>query len=136
MKFFTAVYMRLVRVLKINHGVLKLCPDLSLLDTKNRFMIYLNIWNNFLNAHQDEQGLFGLKPQSVKMYQYDLLAMDYIFEACFLRDEHNNKPYVVISSNLEPAFRERIAHEIIRIMNEDMLRTTACHDHSLSQAVF
>ncbi|HBI21965.1 MAG TPA: non-ribosomal peptide synthetase [Legionella sp.] len=122
MKFFTGIFMRWVRVLKINHGALKLCPDLSLLDTKNRFMIYLNIWNNFVNAHQDEQGLFGLKRQSVQMYQYDLLAMDYIFEVCFLRDEHNHKPYVVISSNLDPAFRERIAHEIIRTMNEDMLR--------------
>lgn len=122
MKFFISIYTRLMRVAKINHDVLQLCPDLSLLDTKNRFMIYLNIWNNFVHAQQDEEGLFGLKSQPVKMYKYDLLAMDYIFEVCFLRDMSCNQPYVVISSNLEPAFRERIAREIIRLMSEEMVQ--------------
>ena len=121
MKGFIFLYMRLMRMLNINHDVLQYFPDLSLLDTNNRFMIYLNIWNNFVTADASEEALFGLNSKPIKMVPYDLLAVDYIFEACFLRDTQSNKPYVVLSSNLDPAFRERIAREIVRIMNEDMV---------------
>ncbi len=120
MKCFVFMYTRFMRTLNINHDVLTLCPELSLLDTKNHFMIYLNIWNNFVHSDADEKELFGLKPKPMKMYQYDLLAMDYIVEVCFLRDTDSNQAYVVISTNLDPDFRKRIAHEIIRMMDEDM----------------
>ena len=43
--------------------------------------------------------------------------MDYLFDICFLRDEDQNTPYLVISANLQPAFRERIAKEVIRVIS-------------------
>lgn len=115
-----SIYRHVLRLFKKNHDMLKVFPSLCLLDDKKRFMIYLNIWHNFVNTRQNQANLFGMHAKRIKMYQYDLLAVDYLFEVCFLRDE-NNKPYIVISSNLTPAFREKIAHEIIRIMNEEMV---------------
>ena len=49
--------------------------------------------------------------------QADLLNIDQIFEACFLRNQGEHTPYLVISSNLKPAFRERIAKEVVRIID-------------------
>lgn len=123
-KYFLAkscifVYQKLLNLLKLKHDALTWYPSLSLLDSKNQFMVYLNIWNNFANPDAQSH-LFGLPSRRIKMHQHDLLTVDYLFEVCFLRDE-NHKPYVVISSNLTQSFKELIGNEIIRIMNEEML---------------
>ncbi len=117
------LYRKLLRLFDLNHDMLKLFPDLSLLDDKKNFTVYLNIWSNFVNDDRPNKQLFGLPMKTLKMYQYDLLSVDYLFETCFLRDE-NNQPFVVISSNLTPYYRNKIAHEIIRIMQEEMVDLT------------
>jgi amino acid adenylation domain-containing protein len=120
-RLFAWVCTKTNRANNINPIFLQLCPKLSRLDGQNRFMIYLNIWNNFIKPNSDNDQLFGLQAKPVAMHQYDLLTIDYLFEVCFMRDENNDRPYVVISSNLKPAFREQIAYELLRMMNEEMV---------------
>ena len=117
---FIFIYRKMLGVMNVNHESLKFCPSLSLLDEKKHFNIYLNIWNNFVDSSQHKLNLFGLKSVRVGMNQHDLLTVDYVFEVCFMRDENNNKAYVVISSNIESALRERIANEIVRIMTDEL----------------
>ena len=51
------------------------------------------------------------------MARYDLLKTNNIIDVCFLRENHSNQPYLAISSNLQPEFRELIGKEILNILS-------------------
>lgn len=81
------------------------------------FIINLNVRSNFISGSHKNTNLFGLKRKSIKHHQEELLAIDYVFEVCFIYDDNQKTRYLVISANLQPEFRERIAHEVIKIMD-------------------
>lgn len=81
------------------------------------FVINLNVRSNFITGSAKSTNLFGLKRKSIKYHQEELLTIDYVFEVCFIYDDNQKTRYLVISANLQPEFRERIAHEIIKIMD-------------------
>ncbi len=47
------------------------------------------------------------------MLRYDLEKFDNVCDISFIRDDSLKTPYVVVSSNLQPEFRGKIAKEII-----------------------
>ncbi len=90
------------------------------------FLIYINVLTNFLpNAvDQKKSNLFGLETISPELHQYDLSKINQVLEVCFLRDESQNKPYLVISGNIKPEIREQIGKKILNIIhNETVLGT-------------
>ena len=94
----------------------KYIGKLAAIDRKKNFIVLLNIWNNFLES-SEQTNLFGAKAQDVEMARYDLLKTNNIIDVCFLRENHSNQPYLAISSNLQPEFRELIGKEILNILS-------------------
>ena len=45
-----------------------------------------------------------------------MLKIENVFDVCFLRDEEQDTPDLVISANLRPEYREKDCEETIRIM--------------------
>ena len=115
---FTFLYTRLFPTPTLNRKMLNLCK-LSSFERNNQFFINMNVNSNFLSDDKMKQEpiLFGFKTKKTHIISYDLISMDYLFDICFLRDEDQNTPYLVISANLQPAFRERIAKEVIRVIS-------------------
>ncbi|MBN9231597.1 MAG: hypothetical protein J0I93_12215 [Legionella sp.] len=83
------------------------------------FVINLNVRPNFINNSGNPTSLFGLAPISGP-HQEDLLTIDHVLEVCFLYEECEKTAYIVVSGNLQPAFRTCIADEIIRLMQKAM----------------
>ena len=118
------IYTQILRLLKINYKSYKafnLSWRLAEFDRKNPFIVNLNLWNNFLSdATRGHETLFNLKLSHIPLTQYELSTIDYIFDVCFLRDDTPKKTsYLVISSNLEPSFRQTIAEGIIHCMQHE-----------------
>ena len=119
----SSLYVKLDKSPKLNHKTMDYYARLASFDMKDRFLINVNVWNNFIQTPVSKKNtlLFGLNPAPVSLYQYDFLKLNSIFDVCFMRDDNENQPYLVISANLAPNFRQIIANEIIRILNVDMM---------------
>ena len=123
MMVFTYIYTTIFPTPRLNRKILNLCRQLSSFKRNNNFIININVQNDFIadGKAEKESSLFGLKPENIEIYQYDLLTINYFFDVCFLREGSHNIPYVVISANLKPDFRELIAKEMVRIIGSDAL---------------
>lgn len=119
-KSFVWLYTMAFRSLKLNRKVLSLCGRLSS-DKKNNFLINLNVQSSFLKGIKEatQSDFFGFKSKKIKNYQYDLLNIDNVFDVCFLRMVDSNAPYLIISANIKPTFRESIANELIKIIGSE-----------------
>lgn len=120
-RFGINLYSILLRNPTLNRKVLKYCGYLFPIDQSNLFIINFNMQRNFIldGNHTKKNGLFGLKMKETKVFQYDLLTIDNVFDICFFRDTNTNVPYVVISANLKPSFREDIAKEMISVIGAE-----------------
>lgn len=105
-----------------NRKILGIAESLSAYGLKNNFLISLNVQSNFISGggKKNAKNLFGLKLKEIKIYYHDLLKIDNFFEVCFMRDGIHNTPYLVISSNIKPQFRELISQEMMRIISTAM----------------
>jgi amino acid adenylation domain-containing protein len=115
------IYTKILRLFNLNsndHRTLNLCWKLAGFDRKNCFIVNLNLWNNFvLDKKRNTEELFGLPTLHTPLNRYELSKLDTIFDVCFLRDESPEKtPYLVLSSNLTPEFREAIGQHMIQHM--------------------
>ncbi|KTD67877.1 non-ribosomal peptide synthetase [Legionella steelei] len=129
-KFFThlvtPLYTKLLKVPSIYRKILQRCGSRMMSFKRNtKFLINLNIRGNFVEYSHRNLELFGFDTKQIKNNNDDLLAIDYIFEASFLRDGNQNAHYLVISANLKPAFREKIAQEVIRLMESIAIENNA-----------
>jgi len=116
------LYTKLFRSSKINHKLLSFYTRLMPFWKNDEFLIYINILTNFLPSEfKKESSLFGLETSHPTMHKYDLSTVKHVLEVCFLRDEKNNIPYLVVSANLKPAIRELIAEEMIRIIQHETM---------------
>ena len=113
------LYTKLIRTPKLDRDTLTLCERLITLKKTNNFVVNVNVHKSFVSGIKRPKlsELFGLKPKKIKNQQLDLLEIDRVIEVCLLRDDYRNTPYIVISANLNPSFRERIAKEMIRIIH-------------------
>lgn len=92
-KLVTPVFTKILQIPLIYRKILQRCISRFMLFKRNHyFVINLNVRNNFLAHDENPTQLFGLKT-SADLQQRDLLAIDYIFEACFLYDE-DQKPTI------------------------------------------
>ena len=128
---FTYVYTKFLRALKLNRKILNLCGRLALYERDNHFIININVQPTILanNKRKNKSNLFGLKLKPIDTYPCDLLKTYNVFDVCFLRDDNQNTPYVVISANLKPAFREQIAKEMVQIISVGASDTTHQEPH-------
>ncbi|ASQ46328.1 amino acid adenylation domain-containing protein [Legionella clemsonensis] len=119
MKFIVWLYTTLFRSSKLNPQILNQCLRLHG-DKKNNFLVNINVQPRFLiNAERKEEPeVFGFKLYEIREYHYDLLTINNLLDICFTRIGNSAKPYLIISANLRPALRERIANEVIRLMSE------------------
>ncbi|WP_065235440.1 amino acid adenylation domain-containing protein [Legionella brunensis] len=120
-KFFVWLYTKIFRSVKLNCRVFSLGGRLSSAKGNN-FLINLNVQNSFLAnfKKREKAGFFGLKTQDIRSSHDDLLKIDNLFDACFFRMIDSDAPFLVISANLQPAFRELIAKEVIKLINVNL----------------
>jgi hypothetical protein len=114
------LYIKLLQLFKVNYTSYKsfeLCWRLAAFNRKNVFLVNLNLWNNFIiDPKKQKKSLFNMSAVDFPMPRYELSTLDYILDVCFLRDEAKNTPYMVISTNLTPEFRESIANRTIKLL--------------------
>ncbi|WP_454781065.1 non-ribosomal peptide synthetase [Legionella sp. WA2022007384] len=114
----TPLYVKLLKIPSIYRKILKRCGSHMISFKRNtKFVINLNIRTNFIDPPNKNLKLFGLNTKQITNSNDDLLSIDHIFEASFIRDDNQNVHHLVISANLKPEFREKIALEAIQIMN-------------------
>lgn len=117
---FTYLYTSIFHTPSLNRQVLNLCERLASFDRANDFLVSCNVRANLFKPESENSGAnyFGLKTEKMESYHYDLLQADNFLDVCFMRDEDQNKPCVVLSSNLRPAFREGLVQDIVSIMSQ------------------
>ena len=47
--------------------------------------------------------------------------VNYVFDVCFLREGNQNLPFIVITSNLTPAFRAQFGKTLLEIIEHEQL---------------
>lgn len=116
--FLTPLYMKLLKIPSLYRKILQHCGSRMIsFKRNNEFLININIRSNFIDSSNKSLEFCGLSTKSIDGNKYDLLSIDYIFEASFIRDANTNIRHLVISANLKPVFREKITQEVIQIMN-------------------
>jgi amino acid adenylation domain-containing protein len=117
MNLITPLYTKLLRFPPLYCKIFKLCGErLAPLAKNNNFLININIRSDFISeTHTQKSNLFGLITTDSTNYKEDLLAIDNVFEVCFIRDDEGAY-YLVLSANLNPDFREIIAKEVTQAM--------------------
>jgi amino acid adenylation domain-containing protein len=105
----------------LDRTTLNLCHRLTTTKKTNYFVININVHQSFIARKKvsQERELFGLKTKQTKQNPIDLLKIDRLLDVCLLRDENQNRPYIVISSNLTPQFRTQLGKEMIRIIETE-----------------
>ncbi|MCX7114816.1 MAG: amino acid adenylation domain-containing protein [Gammaproteobacteria bacterium] len=122
-KLLIYIYTKIVRTPILNPNLLNLCAQLSPLGKSHKFLININAQNNFIAGNKlKERSFLGFKIKKLELVPYDVLKINSFFDVCFIRSDSQNIPYVVISAILKPDFRERIAKEMIRILNEKAIK--------------
>ncbi len=112
-------YAKILRYFNINYKALPFLSQLSRFNRKNDFIVCINLRHNFTASTKNEELEWGgQKEKDIPMHQYDLENFDNVFDVSFLRDDNQETPYVVISSNLKPDFRQQIAKEIVDVLCE------------------
>lgn len=77
------------------------------------FLINVNVHNSFLAKTKtpDNEKIFGLKIKPIGAEYRDILAIDNVLDVCFLKLD-NHTPYLVLSANLDPDFRETLINKM------------------------
>ncbi|WP_131779531.1 amino acid adenylation domain-containing protein [Legionella bozemanae] len=114
----TPLYINLLKIPSIYRKILQRCGSRMIAFKRNtNFLINLNIRSNFIEPPGKNPELFGFNTKPIKNDNIDLLTIDYIFEASFIRDDNQNTRSLIISANLKPEFREKIIREVIQIID-------------------
>jgi amino acid adenylation domain-containing protein len=112
------LYTKITHLFKLEHRALKFLSYLTRLKRENQFMININIWSSFLQSEENPPSLFDLALKKISNIQYELLNINNLLEVCFLREPNDLSPWLVISANLQPSFRESIAKALIEVISE------------------
>lgn len=108
------VYSRAFYFLRINQKIMNHCLRLNTAK-ENHFLMVLNIHPHFLQPDRSDALLFGQPSQTIKKDNHDLLEVDNVLDICFMR-QPDNQPYLVVSANLNPKFRQILGREILNSM--------------------
>lgn len=108
------LYAKWLPALNLNVKILKRLGRLHFFRKKQHFLININIWNNFIIDYPNDE-MFGFKLLPPPIHHFDLSKIDNVLDVCFMKDDSQN-PYLVISGNLQPQFREEIANHMIEVL--------------------
>jgi hypothetical protein len=92
--------------------MLAMYARLNELRVERKFLITVNILNNFINAHADVK-LFGHDIVASRVHRYNISNVDNIIDVCLFTDAATKQSYLVISGNLTETFRRNIGNSII-----------------------
>lgn len=109
------IFSKISRWLNISPTVLEACKILSRVDRQVDFFINVNIWNNFV-ARQPKSRLFDKPCKNIPLHTYNLSMVQHVFDINFLRYDVTGKAYVVVSSNLTPAFRQHFGTTLLKVL--------------------
>lgn len=112
------LYQKALNHLKLNYDVLNLIHNLADFNRDKHFVIYINVWSNFVKRPVENETILGLKTMTTSLYQYEISRFDNVCDISFLADEYNGTRYVTISGNLKQTKREAIAQEIVNLLQE------------------
>ena len=56
-----------------------------------------------------------MAPSKLDMIPYELTRIDDLLDVCFIRDHSNDKPYLVLSGNLEDELKNHIKENIFNM---------------------
>lgn len=123
-----SVYAACSGLSKTYRRIFQLCfSRLATFNTRDNFLVNLNIQNSF-NAEQQQSPTFlGLDALPIKSQHFDLLNIDSVLDVCVVADDKNQSSYVVISANLKPAFRQKIATQMIGHIGSVMTDAQVTH---------
>lgn len=123
---FLSTYTRLFHIHNPLRKIIQYSARLSSKRLKNRFLISLNMHSNFLaNPIRKSPARMGkLLLEAANLSREDLLQVNNYFDVCLIYDDAKNKSYVVVSSNLQPAFRQSFAEAMIEAMNNTQEETS------------
>jgi amino acid adenylation domain-containing protein len=114
----TAIFSKLFQRANLHTTILKASSILASAERKNNFLINVNIFNNFFSDISKQQTLFGLSNQTIPLHPYAVNLVNNVFDVCFLRDQ--DRPFVVISSNLTSTFREYFGKTFLEIIQQEL----------------
>lgn len=85
----------------------------------NNFLVNVNVQKSFWERSEKKESstILGFPIQKIVENRHDVLTINNMFDVCFRRFAETNTPFIVLSANLDPAFRELIANEILNIMD-------------------
>ncbi|MDP3559608.1 MAG: amino acid adenylation domain-containing protein [Legionellaceae bacterium] len=107
----------------LSPSLLKACQTLAMIDRQKTFLININILSDFFSSPTalHKQTLFDLPCEVIPLHKYDVPLVEYVLETCFLRS-HDHTPYVVISANLTPEFRQRLGETLLAVIQSEVSR--------------
>ena len=81
-------------------------------------MINVNIWNSFFGgSKQAEKRLFGTFCEPVPLDKKDIFMINDVLDVCLLKDGADDTAFLVLSANLDPAFREQLGQTVLDALN-------------------
>ena len=111
------VYTSITR-LKLNRTILNLTGRLNTAKGPH-FLININVQNNFITRNEySNDDIFGFQVEAIQDTFSDLLQLDNLIDVSFLCIE--KRPFLVLSANLTSKFKEQLAYEMIKIINDSV----------------
>lgn len=109
-EFSAKMYAKLFPKLHLHPSIINSYVRLGFFRNPNMFLLNINLWGNFVSGQN--KNLFGHRQIDLPIYKFDLTNIRTVLDITFLRDDYD-KTYLVLSGNLQPQFREKLAREVV-----------------------
>lgn len=96
------------------------CKTLSSVQRDNHFIINVNILNSFVSDISNQK-LFNRPCQKIPIHYYNVLAVKDVFDVNFFRYGVFNTPFMVISANLTPTFRQHFGETLLDVLRNETM---------------
>lgn len=116
------IFSILSRWTNLDKTILSACKKLSSVRRDTTFLINLNILSNFFLDYPVRQRkfLFNKPCLATASNNYNIALIEYVFDVCLLRESNLNKPFIVITANLTPEFRQRFTTTLLNIIQHEV----------------
>jgi len=101
-----------------NKTLLNACLTLAAMDRRQSVLININMLTSFFtdSTKPSQPPLFGVPNPEIPLEECPVNLFESTFDVCFHRNNDQNRPFVVISSHLTPAFQERFGQILLEVM--------------------
>lgn len=112
---FANVYTKIFAKPKLNKEILRQTLLMTPPKINNEFIINVNIGTGFISDKKLSNSFLGLEQEIGTIEKNDMLNINNVLDFVCIRKE-DGKAYIVISANLEPEYRKKIAMNLINNM--------------------